>query len=203
MITAEMVKELRERTGAGMMDCKKSLIETDGNMEKAIDYLREKGLAAAAKKSGRVAAGCLFVFSHGLAGVLLEAWRVCPLAGNRVSGVLHFGSDCRTAVHRERTVSGDLSLFRVARLDDSRESDCGVWLDFLGRSDGSGGFRRSSNGRTDSADPAPDGRWYLTCVCTHVAGGAVSKHSAAGQFAKGADLRCWFGWSAACGCDAK
>lgn len=56
MITAAMVKELRERTGAGMMDCKKALGETDGDMEKAVEYLREKGLAAAAKKSGRIAA---------------------------------------------------------------------------------------------------------------------------------------------------
>ncbi|MBP1744022.1 MAG: translation elongation factor Ts [Firmicutes bacterium] len=55
MITAQMVKELRERTGAGMMDCKKALNETQGDMEKAIEYLREKGLAAAAKKAGRVA----------------------------------------------------------------------------------------------------------------------------------------------------
>lgn len=56
MITAAMVKELRERTGAGMMDCKKALGETDGDMEKAVEYLREKGLAAAAKKAGRIAA---------------------------------------------------------------------------------------------------------------------------------------------------
>jgi len=56
MISAAMVKELRERTGAGMMDCKKALTETNGDMEAAIDYLREKGLSQAAKKSGRVAA---------------------------------------------------------------------------------------------------------------------------------------------------
>jgi len=56
MITAATVKELRERTGAGMMDCKKALNETGGDMEKAIDYLREKGLSQAAKKSGRIAA---------------------------------------------------------------------------------------------------------------------------------------------------
>lgn len=49
-ITAALVKELRERTGAGMMDCKKALSATDGDLEKAIDFLREKGLAAAAKK---------------------------------------------------------------------------------------------------------------------------------------------------------
>ncbi len=55
-VTAQMVKELRERTGAGMMDCKKVLVETDGDMDKAIEVLREKGLAKAAKKAGRVAA---------------------------------------------------------------------------------------------------------------------------------------------------
>ncbi|NLK95649.1 MAG: elongation factor Ts [Clostridiales bacterium] len=56
MITAQSVKELRERTGAGMMDCKKALTKTEGDIEKAIEFLREKGLAAAAKKAGRVAA---------------------------------------------------------------------------------------------------------------------------------------------------
>lgn len=55
-ITANMVKDLREMTGAGMMDCKKALAETDGDMDKAIEYLREKGLAAAEKKAGRIAA---------------------------------------------------------------------------------------------------------------------------------------------------
>ena len=61
-ITAALVKDLREKTGAGMMDCKKALTETDGDIEVAIDWLRKKGLAAAAKKSGRVAA-------EGLVGV--------------------------------------------------------------------------------------------------------------------------------------
>ncbi len=55
-ITAAMVKELREMTGAGMMDCKKALAETDGDKQKAIDYLREKGIAKAEKKAGRIAA---------------------------------------------------------------------------------------------------------------------------------------------------
>ena len=75
MITAEMVKELRERTGAGMMDCKKALGETNGDMEKAIDFLREKGLAAAAKKASRVASeGLVEAYIHGAGriGVLLE-----------------------------------------------------------------------------------------------------------------------------------
>jgi elongation factor Ts len=61
-ITAKMVKELREITGAGMMDCKKALTEKDGDMQAAIDFLREKGMAKAAKKSGRTAAeGLIFM----------------------------------------------------------------------------------------------------------------------------------------------
>ena len=55
-VTAAMVKELREMTGAGMMDCKKALAATDGDMEKAVEFLREKGLAGAEKKAGRIAA---------------------------------------------------------------------------------------------------------------------------------------------------
>jgi len=73
MITAESVKELRERTGCGMMDCKKALTETDGDMDKAIDFLREKGLATAAKKSGRIASeGIVDVFIDGNVGVIVE-----------------------------------------------------------------------------------------------------------------------------------
>ncbi len=56
MVTPQMVKELREITGCGMMDCKKALSETNGDMDKAIEFLREKGLAAAAKKAGTIAA---------------------------------------------------------------------------------------------------------------------------------------------------
>jgi len=65
-ISAAMVKELREQTGAGMMDCKAALSETGGNLEKAVDWLRKKGLSKAAKKAGRVAA-------EGLVGVALTA----------------------------------------------------------------------------------------------------------------------------------
>jgi elongation factor Ts len=74
-ITAGMVKELRERTGAGMMDCKSALTETQGNMENAVDFLRKKGLAAAAKKAGRVTAeGVVSSYIHagGKIGVLVE-----------------------------------------------------------------------------------------------------------------------------------
>lgn len=74
-ITAAIVKELRERTGAGMMDCKKALVATEGDMEKAIDFLREKGLSQAAKKAGRVAAeGAVvaYVTEDGKTGAIVE-----------------------------------------------------------------------------------------------------------------------------------
>ena len=72
-VTAQMVKELREKTGAGMMDCKKALVETDGNLEAAIDFLREKGLSSAAKKADRIAAeGTTFIQVEGNKAVLLE-----------------------------------------------------------------------------------------------------------------------------------
>jgi elongation factor Ts len=72
-ITAALVKDLREKTGAGMMDCKKALTETDGDLEGAIDWLRTKGLAAAAKKSGRIAAeGLVGVASAPLKAAVVE-----------------------------------------------------------------------------------------------------------------------------------
>ncbi|MFD0825328.1 translation elongation factor Ts [Neobacillus sp. M.A.Huq-85] len=72
-VTAQMVKELREKTGAGMMDCKKALTETNGDMDKAIDYLREKGIAKAAKKADRIAAeGTTYILTEGNEAVILE-----------------------------------------------------------------------------------------------------------------------------------
>jgi elongation factor Ts len=74
-ITANLIKDLRERTGAGMADCKKALVESDGDSEKAIDYLRKKGLAKAAKKAGREATeGAVVSYIHGggRIGVLVE-----------------------------------------------------------------------------------------------------------------------------------
>ena len=75
MISASMVKDLREKTGAGMMDCKKALTETNGDMEKAIEYLREKGITKAAKKSSRIAAEGLvlaYVSEDGKSGAAVE-----------------------------------------------------------------------------------------------------------------------------------
>ncbi len=74
-ITAGLVKDLREQTGAGMMDCKKALTETGGDMEAAVDWLRKKGLSAAAKKSGRVAA-------EGLIGVASAPGRAAMVEVN-------------------------------------------------------------------------------------------------------------------------
>jgi elongation factor Ts len=74
-VSSAIVKELREKTGAGFMDCKKALTETGGSLEKAVDYLRQKGLAAAAKKADRVAAdGAVGAYVHpgGKIGVLIE-----------------------------------------------------------------------------------------------------------------------------------
>lgn len=75
MVDASTVKELRERTGAGMMDCKKALVETKCDMEKAIELLREKGLAAAAKRAGRIASEGIvesYIHGGGRIGVLIE-----------------------------------------------------------------------------------------------------------------------------------
>ncbi len=75
MITAAMVKDLRQRTGAGMLDCKNALVEKNGDVEKAVGYLREKGLAAAAKKAGRIASEGIvesYIHGGGRIGVLVE-----------------------------------------------------------------------------------------------------------------------------------
>jgi len=84
-ITAALVKELRERTGAGMMDCKKALVDTCGDIEKSIDELRTKGLAKAAKKAGRVASeGVVVSYIHGKGriGVLVEVNCETDFVGN-------------------------------------------------------------------------------------------------------------------------
>ncbi|MBS1412027.1 MAG: translation elongation factor Ts [Christensenellaceae bacterium] len=75
MVTAQEVKELRERTGVGMMDCKRALVDANGDMEEAIKILREKGLAAAAKKAGRIAAEGIvesYIHLNGKIGVMVE-----------------------------------------------------------------------------------------------------------------------------------
>ena len=105
-ITAALVKDLREKTGAGMMDCKKALTETDGDIETAVDWLRKKGLAAAAKKSGRVAA-------EGLVGVASA-----PLQGRGGRGQRR---------NRLRRPQRDVPGLRRARWRRSRWTSATTW----------------------------------------------------------------------------
>ncbi len=104
-ITAATVKELRERTGAGMMDCKKALGETNGDMETAIDWLRTKGLAAAAKKAGRTAA-------EGLVGVAVAGTRGAVVEVNSETDFVakneQFQEFVRTAAELALTASGNV-----------------------------------------------------------------------------------------------
>ncbi len=112
-VTASMVKELRESTGAGMMDAKKALTETDGDMDAAIDWLRTKGLAKAAKKSGRTAA-------EGLVGVAVEGGRGVVVEVNSETDFVAMNGEFQALV---RSVAGaalkanDLETLKAADLD--------------------------------------------------------------------------------------
>src|SRR5689334_8230385 len=102
-ITASLVKELREKTGAGMMDCKKALNEVQGDLEKAIDWLRTKGLSAAAKKAGRVAAS-------GTRGALVEVNAETDFVGRNEQFQKFVGSVARIALDN----GGDLTKVTAA-----------------------------------------------------------------------------------------
>lgn len=114
-ITASMVKELRERTGAGMMDCKSALTENDGDMENAVDWLRTKGLAAAAKKAGRVAA-------EGLVGVV---------SGNGAAAVAEVNSET-DFVARNDVFQGFVSTVAELALAADGDYDGALVLAFPG-----------------------------------------------------------------------
>ncbi len=107
-ISAALVKELREKSGAGMMDCKKALVETDGDVEGAVDWLRKKGLAAAAKKAGRVAA-------EGLVGVALDGSRGAIIEVNAETDFVarneNFQEFVRGAAQLALTAGDDLDAF--------------------------------------------------------------------------------------------
>jgi elongation factor Ts len=115
-ITAALVKDLREKTGAGMMDCKKALIETDGDIEPAIDWLRKKGLAAAAKKSGRVAA-------EGLVGVASAPNKAAIVEVNAETDFVArnetFQDFVATVAEIALTVGDDLDAINAAPFADS------------------------------------------------------------------------------------
>jgi len=111
-ITAAAVKELRERTGAGMMDCKKALAETNGELEPAVDWLRAKGLAAAAKKAGRTAA-------EGLVGVAVEGTRGAAVEVNSETDFVakneQFQNFVREAARLALASGGDVDALAAAQ----------------------------------------------------------------------------------------
>ena len=110
-ITASLVKELREKTGAGMMDCKKALTETAGDLEAAVDWLRKKGLAAAAKKAGRVAAeGLMAVAASGPRGAVVEVNAETDFVARNDQ----FQSLARAAAEAALTVGDSLDAIRAA-----------------------------------------------------------------------------------------
>ncbi len=112
-VTAQMVKELRDSTGAGMMDAKKALVEMNGDMEAAVDWLRTKGLAKAAKKAGRVAA-------EGLVGVAVSAGRGVAVELNSETDFVGKNADFQRLVHditRTALRSADLAALKTADLN--------------------------------------------------------------------------------------
>ena len=111
-ITAALVKTLRDKTGAGMMDCKKALTETDGDVEEAVDWLRKKGLSMAAKKAGRVAA-------EGLVGVAVDGKSGAVVEINAETDFVARNEDFQTFV---RTVTG-LALSHGASIDALSAAD--------------------------------------------------------------------------------
>ena len=110
-ITAALVKELRERSGAGMSDCKKALVESEANMEDAIDWLRKKGLSAAAKKSGRVAAeGLIGVASDSRAAAMVEVNAETDFVGRNEA----FQNFVQTVAKLALTVGDDIEALKAA-----------------------------------------------------------------------------------------
>jgi elongation factor Ts len=110
-ITASLVKDLREKTGAGMMDCKKALGETGGDLEKAVDWLRTKGLSAAAKKAGRVAAeGLVGVAASGTKGAVIEVNAETDFVGRNEQFQKFVGAATRIAQEQ----GGDLAKVAAA-----------------------------------------------------------------------------------------
>ncbi len=115
-ITASLVKELREKTGAGMMDCKKALGETGGDLEKAVDWLRTKGLSAASKKAGRVAAeGLVGVAASGTKGAVIEVNAETDFVGRNEQ----FQKFVATATKIALEQGGDLAKVAAAPFPDT------------------------------------------------------------------------------------
>jgi elongation factor Ts len=117
-ITAAMVRDLREKTGAGMMDCKKALVETGGDMEAAIDWLRKKGLSAAAKKSGRVAAeGLVAVASAPGAAAMVEVNAETDFVARNEQ----FQAFCAAVAEVALSAGDDIEAIKAARYPGSMD----------------------------------------------------------------------------------
>ncbi len=117
-VTAQLVKELREMTGAGMMDCKKALVETDGNIEKAIDLLREKGLSKAAKKAGRIAA----------MGLVKTAFA----ADGKAAAIVEVNSETDFVAKNEDFINFVETLAKMALENDAADMDAFMALSYEG-----------------------------------------------------------------------
>lgn len=118
-VTAALVKELREKTGAGMMDCKKALSETAGSMDEAVDWLRKNGLAAAAKKSGRVASeGLVAVYAGGSEGAVAEVNAETDFVSRNAT----FQSFAEQVAAIACTAKGDLDAIKAAAFPGSGRS---------------------------------------------------------------------------------
>ncbi|MCQ2547451.1 MAG: translation elongation factor Ts [Clostridia bacterium] len=122
-VTAALVKELRDMTGAGMMDCKKALVETDGNLEAAVDFLKEKGLAKAAKKAGRVAAEGLVKIAlseDGKTAALVEVNSETDFVSKNEEFVNFVNDLAKLAL---TTDNNDLDAFKAMSFEDSTVAD--------------------------------------------------------------------------------
>jgi elongation factor Ts len=117
-VTAALVKELREKTGAGMMDCKRALAESGGDIEAAVDWLRKKGLSAAAKKAGRVAAeGLVGVATRGTVGAVVEVNSETDLDSLKETGFPGTGRTVEEeTTHLVSTIGENIVVRRVKRL---------------------------------------------------------------------------------------
>lgn len=122
-ITAAQVKELREKTGAGMMDCKKALIESDADLEAAVDWLRKKGLAAAAKKAGRTAAeGLVGIASAGTRGAVVEINSETDFVARNDQ----FRSFVSAVAERALDAKGDLDALKASSFKDGDSVEAAV-----------------------------------------------------------------------------
>ena len=145
-ITAALVKELREKSGAGMMDCKKALTENHGDMEAAIDWLRTKGLAAAAKKSGRVAAeGLVALATAGTTGAVIELNSETDFVARNPEFQAFAGSIASAALEQ----AGDFSATELALLDQGKSVKEAV-TEMVGTIGENLTFRRSAGVRVKS-----------------------------------------------------